>query len=160
MYSKDEWERYVKELDEFLELIDFEEIQGGFLLKVRYTKKEVLCPCCRYTTVRVSSKYSRCFQDLPIQNKTVSIQIMVRKMLCYNPFCSSIVFMENFTFLARNSRKSKRLEAKIAETFLKYGITKSEEMLKEEGVSITRRTIYQVMNRWMKEQKKVVDTKN
>lgn len=144
----DKLQEYLKSLDENLELIKYVEHDDEIHLDAKFTKKEVLCPCCRYTTIRVSSKYMRSFQDIPLNGKRVIIHMPIRKMLCFNPFCTVTAFMERFEFLARNSRKTKRLEELIVNTFMNCGAGKAEAVLQGKGISITRRTIYHVLHRW------------
>lgn len=146
MTTMKELREHLRELDKDLTVLNFTEDLNTTYINVEYKKKEVFCPYCKFSSVRVSSVCERSFQDSPYQGKCVIIKIKVRKMLCFNPFCKTESFIERLPFLRSSSRKSKRLEEYIINIFMESGASKAEGILKSKGVSITRRTIYQVLH--------------
>jgi hypothetical protein len=62
---------------------------------------------------KVHSYYKKSFQDLPIQDHKVVVIIKNRKLFCNNPNCSKRTFAETFEILARNAKKSARLDNEI-----------------------------------------------
>ncbi len=58
------------------------------------------CPDCRRSSRRVHSYYARRVRDLPIQGKSVCLQLRVRRFRCLNRTCPRRTFAESISALA------------------------------------------------------------
>src|SRR5262249_55272171 len=82
-------------------------------LVLRSTHTEECCPVCRQPSSRIHSRYLRQLADLPCLERTVRLQVHVRRFFCDAPECARKTFAEQFPLLApaharRTSRQAKR----------------------------------------------------
>lgn len=111
-------------------------------------RHEVICPFCGEASTKVHSKYSKKFQDLPIQDKKVIIILNNnRKMFCSNSKCSHKTFSEKFEFISSNKRRTKRLENKIISLSLRLSSVQASKYLKENIANISKSTICNVLKK-------------
>ena len=136
----------MQELDEELEYITHEYIGERIIIRVRSKRKEVICPYCGEKTNKVYSKYSRRFQDLPIQGKNVIVLIESRKLICENSVCEKKTFVERFGCISQRGRVTKRLEEKIMQVAKHTSSITASGILSEMGIKIGKSSIC----RWFK----------
>ncbi|HEV2121371.1 MAG TPA: ISL3 family transposase [Chloroflexota bacterium] len=68
------------------------------------------CPCCRFPSNRVHSRYARTIADLPWADFTVRLQLAVRKFRCDNEVCDRQIFCERLpSVVAPWARRTNRL---------------------------------------------------
>ncbi|WP_438780370.1 transposase family protein [Enterococcus sp. DIV0187] len=99
------------------------------------------CPTCRYKSTNIHDSYTTKIQDLPIQSKTVYLNLLIRRFKCQNPDCSKKTFSETFPFRERNARKTTRLMKLIvdlAESRSSVGMTKD---LEEMGIIVRKSSL-------------------
>ena len=72
-------ESIIKMLDTSLEYISHELIDDTLYITVISNKQDLKCPNCGTVTNKVHSRYSKSFQDLPIQGKKVILLLKNRK---------------------------------------------------------------------------------
>ena len=137
----------IKRLDENLKYIRHEIIEDTIYLYVVSTRKEANCPSCGQSSSRVHSKYTRSFQDLPIQNKKVIVVIDNRKLFCDNAGCKNTTFAETFPFLPEKGKKSKRLIDKIMAVSLNVSSVTASTLLREGVVDIGKSTICNMLKK-------------
>jgi len=106
-------EETIQELDEQFEYITHEYRGNRIIIHVKSKRQEVTCPYCGQKSKKIYSKYTRRCQDLPIQGKTVFIEIESRKLFSENPDCEKKTFVEPFDCIREYARMTKRLEEKI-----------------------------------------------
>ena len=141
-------------MDELVKLLDgnlryvSHEINGDILfLHVVSTRREADCPYCGQPSSRVHSVYTRNFQDLPIQDKKVTVVIGNRKMFCDNPVCKKTTFAEKFSFLASKSKKSERLINRIADVSLNVSSVTAAALLRNGVVDVGKSTICAILKK-------------
>lgn len=118
------------------------DISAGFIrFSVTSTRKECLCPSCQQASSRVHSRYSRSFQDLPIQDKKVVITLSNRKMFCDNASCHRTTFAETFPFLDNKAKKTRRLKETILEVSLTQSSVSAAAYLSQHVVDVKKSTI-------------------
>lgn len=66
-------DEFVKSLDPVLDYLTHETHGQKIIITVESSLHETICPYCSKTSSRVHSVYQREFQDLPIQDKHVTI---------------------------------------------------------------------------------------
>ncbi|MEG0309203.1 MAG: transposase family protein [Clostridium sp.] len=99
-------------------------------IEVSSTRKTVKYPYCGAEAQKVHSYYRKRFQDLPIlDNKVIIIIINNRKMFCNNSNCSEKTFAESFEFLARNAKKSRRLDIEIINISMNVSSLAAEQII-------------------------------
>ena len=108
----------IKLLDASLDYVSHEIKDDIMFIMVESNRKELPCPYCGVPSSKVHSRYLRKFQDMPIQGKKVVIILDNRKMFCINPECTNKTFAENFSFLPKKAKRTKRLENEILEISL------------------------------------------
>ena len=118
------------------------DISADFIrFSVTSTRKECVCPSCQQASSRVHSRYSRNFQDLPIQDKKVVITLLNRKMFCDNASCHRTTFAETFSFLDTKAKKTKRLKETILEVSLTQSSVSAAAYLSQHVVDVKKSTI-------------------
>ena len=137
----------IKLLDENLEYVSHEIIDGILFLYVVSTHKGANCPYCGQFSSRVHSTYLRRFQDLPVQDKKVTVVIKNRKMFCDNPACEKKTFAETFMFVPRSGRKSKRLIDKIMDVSLNVSSVTAARLLKDSIADVGKSTICNLLKK-------------
>ncbi len=70
-------------------------------LVLKNTTATATCPLCGQPSHRVHSRYQRKLADLPMQGKSVLIQLRVRRFFCNAPACPRRIFAERIPELAR-----------------------------------------------------------
>ena len=118
------------------------DISADFIrFSVTSTRKECICPSCHRVSSRIHSRYSRSFQDLPIQDKKVIITLSNRKMFCDNPSCHRTTFAETFPFLDNKAKKTGRLKETILEVSLTQSSVSAAAYLSKHVVDVKKSTI-------------------
>jgi transposase len=94
-----------------LDLISLHLIEEKSHYLMIYQSSPTSCPCpvCGKLSSRVHSRYTRLIQDLPVNEKSVYLQVQVRKFFCTNLFCERKVFTERFSWIEPYLRRTKRL---------------------------------------------------
>jgi len=131
----------IQEVDENFEYIGHEYRGERIIIHVKSKREEVLCPYCGKKSKKNYSKYTRRVQDLPIQGKTVMIEIESRKLYCENPDCEKKTFVEPFECVRERSRMTKRLEEKITQTSKHTSSITASDILKGMGIRVGKSTI-------------------
>src|SRR5271165_4521795 len=98
----------IKMLDVNLIVSEYEIIDRDLTIFINSNKSENKCPHCGMISKRVNHRYVRKIQDLPIQNKIVTLMLTVRRFRCENKNCETNIFSEEFGFIEINARKTKR----------------------------------------------------
>jgi len=137
----------IKGLDACLEYLMHEEIDGTIFLHVYSIRKEPVCPYCGEPSSRVHSRYTRSFQDLPIQDKKVVVVIDNRKMFCDNPKCKKRTFAETYGFLQPKGKKTKRLLEKITDISLNVSSITASSLLRDGIADVGKSTICNMLKK-------------
>ena len=137
----------IKMLDNNLEYIEHKICEDIIYIKVKSTRKKVICPYCNTTFTKLHSYYKKSFADLPIQSKKVIIVINNRKMLCNNPKCNHKTFAETFDFLSPNSKRTKRLENEIINISMGLSSTVASKILSDNVANISKSTICELLKK-------------
>ena len=140
-------DEFVKNLDENLRYKNHEVVGDTYYLFVSSTREKLTCPYCGQTSSRVHSRYTRSFQDLPIQDKKVIVEIRNRKMFCDNPDCKRTTFAETFPFLPPKGKKSKRLSDKIIDISLTVSSVTASALLQDGIVNVGKSTICSMLKK-------------
>ena len=118
------------------------DISADFIrFSVTSTRKVCVCPSCQQASSRVHSRYSRNFQDLPIQDKKVVITLSNRKMFCDNASCHRTTFAETFSFLDNKAKKTNRLKETILEVSLTQSSVSAAAYLSQHVADVKKSTI-------------------
>lgn len=134
-------DEFIKLLNADLEYIDHSMGEDTFFIKVKSNKFTAICPFCGCESSRVHSVYERSFQDLPIQAKNVVIVLQARKMFCGNQECNHTTFAERYSFLEKNSKKTKRLKDQIINIALETSSTSASDALGRSAIKASKSTI-------------------
>ncbi|MGE5631437.1 MAG: transposase family protein [Caulobacteraceae bacterium] len=137
----------IKQLDQNLDYLCHEIIEGKYYITVTSNRKELICPFCGWPSSKKHSTYSRTFQDLPLQGNKVFIIIRNRKMFCKNPDCKHTTFAERFNFLSNKAKKTRRLEDEIVRLSLNCSSIAASKVLKENVVDVGKSTICNLLKK-------------
>lgn len=138
---------FIKLLDKNLEYEKHEMIEDTVYIDVRSTRIAVECPYCGSLTSRCHSKYSRSFQDLPIQGKKTIVILNNRNMFCDNPDCDHTTFAESFSFIKEKSKKTERLLEEILHVSKSMSSVQAENYLRKNVVKIGKSTICELLKK-------------
>lgn len=140
-------EELIKILDQNLTLVSSEVSDDSIYMDIESTLMEVRCPYCQATSSRVHSRYTREFQDLPIQNKKTIIRLRNRKMFCPNQECTHKTFAESFSFISPKSKKTNRLIEEIIQLSSKMSSVSAEKYLRDHVVRVGKSTICELLKK-------------
>ena len=140
-------DEFIKNLDENLRYKKHEVVGDTYFLFVTSTREKLICPYCGQPSSRVHSTYTRSFQDLPVQDKKVVVEIENRKMFCDNPECKKTTFAETFPFLPYKGKKSKRLIEKIIDISLTVSSVTASALLQDGVVNVGKSTICNMLKK-------------
>ena len=140
-------EELIKVHDSNLILISTEVVGDIIYMDVESTLIEVRCPYCQAASSRVHSRYTREFQDLPIQNMKTVIRLRNRKMFCPNQECTHKTFAESFSFISPKSKKTNRLIEEIVQLSSKMSSVSAEKYLRAHVVRVGKSTICELLKK-------------
>ena len=132
---------YINMLSSNLRYISKEENEKGIKFLVESTVDSPICPYCGIPSNRCHSKYKKSFDDLPLNNKKVTIEIYNRKMFCDNDKCDHKTFSETYDFVDRRAKKTKRLVDYILDISVNMSSISAQNTLRKNGVKIGKSTI-------------------
>ncbi len=137
----------LKMLDENLEYHDHTLDDNILYITVFSNRKEVRCPFCGTLSSKTHFIYEKSFQDLPIQDKKVTIRLMNRKLFCQNSLCGRKTFAERFEFIDFKTKKTHRLENKIREIALNCSTISASNTLRRNTIAMSRTTISNLLKK-------------
>lgn len=132
---------FIKLLDESLEYVDHEMFGDRIYITVISTREEVNCPYCGKPSSKVHSRYERIFQDLPMQDKKVTILLRNRKMFCNNQDCQHTTFAETFECLPFKATRTKRLDDEIINISINVSSLTAAAFLKSSVANVGKSTV-------------------
>ena len=128
----------LKSLDQSLVVDDMNETENTITFNAHIRNKYVSCIECGEKTKSVHSIHNRHLQDLPIQHKTVYIDIKTRHMHCRN--CGKI-FTEPMPFAENTAHMTNRLKEYIIFVATPNSSIVATKQLKKEGIIIEKSSI-------------------
>lgn len=137
----------IEELDSGLAYESHDISNKKIIIRVKTKEKDKRCPYCGEISKKVYSKYKRIIQDLPIQGKTVLIEVDSKKMFCKNPECDKKTFVEVITCAEPKSRQSRRLEEKILDISKQVSSITAAEILRGMGIKIGKSSICELLKK-------------
>ena len=140
-------EELIKELDKNLKVDNYSVEGKSIMFEVSSTRETAACPFCGKESPYVHSKYTRSFQDLPIQNKKVTINLANRKFLCKNPVCIHTTFAERFDFIKHKAKKTNRLEEEIYNIAVNVSSLTAAGILNKHTADIGKSTVFNVLKK-------------
>jgi len=128
----------IKSLDNNIVIDDENYNLDKWIFSIHLKNKYCTCPNCNNKTKSIHSFHDRKIQDLPIQNKTVYLNIRMRHMICRK--CKTI-FTESLSFADNKAHMTNRLKEHIIVTSIPNSSLISEKQLQMEGIKIKKSTI-------------------
>ncbi len=138
---------FVKSLDPALNYLTHKTHEHNIIITVESIRHEIVCPYCSKTSSRVHSVYQREFQDLPLQDKQVTIILNNKKYFCDNQDCSHRTFAERFDFIMPKSRKTNRLIGKILKLSTMVSSVSASQILKSDMTIVSKSTICNLLKK-------------
>lgn len=132
---------YINMLSHNLKYISKNEDNNSIIFLVESTVKSPICPYCGTPSSRCHSKYKKSFDDLPLNNKKVTVEIYNRKMFCDNKYCNHKTFSETYDFVDRRAKKTKRLVKYILDISINMSSISAQNTLRKNGIKIGKSTI-------------------
>lgn len=140
-------DEFVKSLDPALSYLTHEIHEHNIIIIVESSRNETACPYCGKASLRVHSVYQREFQDLPLQDKQVTILLNNKKYFCDNQDCSHRTFAERFDFITPKSRKTNRLIEKILKLSTMVSSVSASQILKSDMTIVSKSTICNLLKK-------------
>ena len=137
----------VKSLDSALECVEVEIDETRIIMEIESTRDVMECPYCGEKSGKIHSKYQRRIQDLPVQNKQVTLVLNTRKIFCQNPQCTHKTFSEKFDFVSSRGKKTNRLEERILVMSIKLSSISASALLKKDGITISKSSICELVKK-------------
>lgn len=134
-------QEYINMLSHNLKYISKNEDNNSIIFLVESTVKSPICPYCGTPSSRCHSKYKKSFDDLPLNNKKVTVEIYNRKMFCDNKYCNHKTFSETYDFVDRRAKKTKRLVNYILDISINMSSISAQNTLRKNGIKIGKSTI-------------------
>jgi len=134
-------DEFIELLDENLKYVNHEMFDDRIYITVISTREGVNCPYCKEPSSKVHSHYERIFQDLPMQNKKVTVILRNRKMFCNNPDCHHTTFAETFECLPFKATRTKRLDDEIINISMNVSSLTAAAFLKSNVANIGKSTV-------------------
>lgn len=138
---------FIKLLDKNLEYEKHEIIGDTIYIYVHSTLEALECPYCGVMSSRCHSKYTRSFQDLPMQGKKTIIVLNNKKMFCDNPDCEHTTFAESFSFIKGKSKKTERLIDEIIQVSKNMSSVEASNYLRKNVVRVGKSTICELLKK-------------
>jgi hypothetical protein len=108
-------EEFINQISNDLQYISHYIEDDVYHILIKSKEEYKKCPNCHQKSDNVHCKYTRRIKDLPIGDKKVILEFKTLKMKCKNPKCDTKVFCSRYSYIGKNSPKTKRLEDKIQE---------------------------------------------
>ena len=142
-----ELDTLLKELDENLDINSVE--KRGKILHIYCVLSCTVAKCkyCDMVSHSAHSKYIRTISDLPIQDYQVKLVITVPKFFCTNERCSHKTFAYPISFVAANSKRTKRLDDYIYRIGMKNGSLEAKKQIPDSHVSVSNNTILRIIKK-------------
>lgn len=128
----------IKSLDKNIVIDDENYSSNKWIFYIHMKNKYCNCPNCSNKTKSIHSFHHRKIQDLPIQNKTVYLDVCMRHMICRK--CKTI-FTEPLSFAENKSHMTNRLKNHIMITSTPNSSLIAEKQLQMEGIKVKKSTI-------------------
>lgn len=134
-------EEFIKQISEDLIYVSHYIKDDIYYIRVRSKEEYKVCPFCHQESNNVHTRYIRKVQDLPIGDKKVILELETYKLKCKNDNCKSKVFSSRFSYIGKNSLKTKRLEDKILEVSSNLSSIKASNYLKDNIAVVCKSSI-------------------
>lgn len=134
-------QNYINMLGNNLLLLNIENTEKTITFTIKSTNEEPICPYCGQKATRCHSIYPKTFDDLPLNNKRVTLKVLNRKMFCDNTKCEHKTFAETFDFIERKSKKTIRLKEYILDVSSTTSSILAQNLLRKNGIKIGKSTI-------------------
>ena len=134
-------QEYIEMLSPNLRYKSKKESTNSITFLVESTVLAPICPYCGEPSERCHSRYKKSFDDLPLNNKKVTIEIFNRKMFCDNQACNHKTFSETYDFVDRKAKKTRRLVDYILDVSVNMSSIAAQNTLRKSGVKIGKSTI-------------------
>ena len=132
---------YINMLGNNLLLLNVENTEKTITFTIKSTNEEPFCPYCGQKASRCHSIYQKTFDDLPLNNKRVTLKVLNRKMFCDNTNSEHKTFSETFDFVERKSKKTIRLKEYILDVSSTTSSILAQNLLRKNGIKIGKSTI-------------------
>ncbi len=134
-------QKFIDMLSPNLEYISHEELENKIVFTVKSKDFEPICPFCGEKSSKKHNKYKKSFDDLPLNNKRVIIQLINQTYVCENDKCTHKSFAEKFDFIDAKSKKTKRLVQHILDVSVNMSSISCSKLLKTSGIKVSKSTI-------------------
>ena len=141
-------EKIVNSLSNDLQIIDVFEDDDRLIITCKSSLNNSTCPHCGKVSNKVHQKFIKLIQDLPFNQKDVTLKLMTRVFKCDNSNCKHYSFTENFNFVNPSEKKSNRMIEKIVKMSMDYSCRKVAKLLNDEGAIISKATVNNIYNKY------------
>lgn len=128
----------IRELDKNIVVEKIEFKDNKYYVKTHLKNKYTVCPFCNERTKSIHSIHTRKIQDIPSQNHTVFLDLVVRNFKCKN--CKKI-FTEQLSFAKSKAHKTNRLDELILNNSCSTSSITAQKQLNQQGIIVKKSTI-------------------
>jgi transposase len=106
------------------------------------------CPDCHSASTSIHSTYQRHPRDLPVQEKTFRMHLLVNRFFCPNPACPRKTFTEAISQVAaKHAHRTLGFTKRLAHLGLALGGRAGARLGKQTGIPTSRSTLLRVLRR-------------
>jgi transposase len=133
-----------------LDILDIQDTKDTITITSKNKMTDDNCPYCGVKSNKIHQKYIKYIQDLPINNKDVTIKLLSRIYRCDNTDCNHFSFNEQFEFVKPLEKKTKRLIDYILKLSKDNTCRSVAKILNDEGAIISKATVNNIYNKYKK----------
>ena len=123
------------------DILDILETDNQIIITLKSKNNFAVCPHCGKESKKIHQKYDKMIQDLPINNKNVTLIIKSKVYRCDELDCYHFSFNEQFELFNALDKKTKRLINYIIELSKKDTCRGVAKILNNQGVIISKATV-------------------
>lgn len=138
----------LKKLYPEFDVLDVTKEQNELVFLLKSKNDFAFCQYCGGKSISVHQRYDKILQDLPIDNKNVTLIIKARVYRCDNSKCDHFSFNEQFELFDPIDQKTKRLIERIVNLSRNATCREVAKVLNEQGVIISKATVNNIYNKY------------
>jgi len=133
----------------YLQVTGIDILDDQIILHLESTRITAMCPDCGHETSKHTTYFHRKLQDLPLADKSLWLDVRVKKLRCLNPACSRKIFSETLDEFAKpKSRKTRRLDKMLVTFALLHTAEAASRLLKAKRLYVSGDTLLRLAMEW------------
>ncbi len=133
----------------YLQVTGIVPLDDQIIVHLESMRNTAMCPDCGNETSKHTTYFHRKLQDLPLVDKSLWLDVRLKKLKCLNPACSRKVFSETLDEFAKpKSRKTRRLDEMLVKFALLNTAEAASRLLKAKRLYVSGDTLLRLAMEW------------